>query len=343
VTIQVGDADLEQVFEFMNNDLRSFRVSELCQEILESFPGSRTFPAIREALLERMRADPRFLWVGTERFRLEDTLPDDIEEVPDGIGIEEREFLGEDQEVVDKLLPVDRWKFHVEDLILDPRVQDLGDDDTTAAASPAALPASPPLHHYIMGSLYVPRLYDGFFPRDPDLVELVVVTPDGERREVWWNNRLGMLFGLKEWYDANLPWTGGAFTLEPTSSPDEFNLLYNGETDEELLIPTERLQPLLALRATAEEDALPLTEVLTRLVKGHPKGVTFVRLFTEANIVRRARRAMVASVLSGNRGFQQRPDQPGLWFYDEKRAEKGSRKGGRPKRIRDYDDDEFEA
>jgi hypothetical protein len=41
----------------------------------------------------------------------------------------------------------------------------------------------------------------------------------------------------------------------------------------------------------------------------------------------------VASVLSGHRGFQQRPEQPGIWFYDEKRAEK-TRKGSRaPKRI----------
>jgi hypothetical protein len=52
----------------------------------------------------------------------------------------------------------------------------------------------------------------------------------------------------------------------------------------------------------------------------------------------------VASVLSGHRGFQQRPDQPGLWFYDERRAEKASRRGGRPKRIREYEDeDELEV
>ena len=49
-------------------------------------------------------------------------------------------------------------------------------------------------------------------------------------------------------------------------------------------------------------------------------------------------------MLSGHRGFSQRPDQPGLWFYDEKRAEKASRKG-RPKRVREYDfeEDELEA
>jgi hypothetical protein len=105
----------------------------------------------------------------------------------------------------------------------------------------------------------------------------------------------------------------------------------------------DRLQVLLQLRAAAETELLPLTEVLTRLLKGQTDGIPFVRLFAELNVVRRARRAPVASVLSGHRGFQQKPEQPGVWFYDEKRAEKATRKGGRPKRIREYDEeDEFE-
>ena len=85
------------------------------------------------------------------------------------------------------------------------------------------------------------------FPLEPDLVSLVFVTPDGERQEVWLNNRLGLIFGLKEWYDANLPWTGGTFTLEPTQQPDEFQLVATGETDPALDIPMDRLQALLQL------------------------------------------------------------------------------------------------
>ena len=49
-------------------------------------------------------------------------------------------------------------------------------------------------------------------------------TPDGTRHEVWLNNRFGLIFGLKEWYDAHLPWTGGVFSLEPTDQPVLFAL-----------------------------------------------------------------------------------------------------------------------
>ena len=42
----------------------------------------------------------------------------------------------------------------------------------------------------------------------------------GERFEVWVNNRLGLIFGLKEWYDANLPWVGGRFSLGASRTPN---------------------------------------------------------------------------------------------------------------------------
>ena len=74
----VADEDLEQVYNYMANDLRTYRLSELCQEVLESFPGSRSYPAVRDALRGRMRSDPRFVWVGTERFRLDGTRGPDL-------------------------------------------------------------------------------------------------------------------------------------------------------------------------------------------------------------------------------------------------------------------------
>jgi hypothetical protein len=151
---------------------------------------------------------------------------------------------------------------------------------------------------------------------------------------------LGIIFGLKEWYDAHLPWTGGVFTMEKTDQPDEYRLVYSGETEPALDIPMERLQTLLQLHAAAASEALTLTAMLTRLLKGQSTGIPFAQLFAEVNVVRRSPRELVASVLSGHRGFQQKPEQPGVWFFDERRAEKASRKSGRPKRIREFDDED---
>jgi hypothetical protein len=339
----VGDEDLEQVYTYMANDLRTYRLSELCQEVLESFPGSRSYPAVRDALRDRMRADKRFVWAGTERFRLDGTMPDDIDTLPEGLAFDEKPYTDEENEGADRLLPPDRWKHLLEEQVKELLVQDLGDDDTRPTGTPESVRSVIPMHHYVAGTVYVHHQNRPFFPLEPDFVSLNVTLPDGTRQEVWLNNRFGLIFGLKEWFDANLPWTGGVFTLEGTEQPDEYRLIYTGETDPQVEIPVDRLQTLLQLRVAADDEAITLTEVLTRLLKGQGGGIPFVRLFTEVNVVRRSRRALVASVVSGHRGFQQKPEQPGVWFFDEKRAEKASRKGGRPKRFREIEDeDEFE-
>lgn len=340
--VGVSDADLEQVFKYMNEDLRSFRLTELCQEVLESFPGSRTFAAVRASLQERLRQDPRFLWVGTERFRLDGTLPDEILQVPEGLAIDERVYTDEATGIVDEVLPVERWRAGLEEAVLHPLVQDLADDASpTAATPPERLRIVPPLHHYLAGTAYLRNDQRGLLPTEPDLVEVTFLLPDGNRQEVWVNNRLGLVYGLKEWYDANLPWTGGVFVIEPTAAPDEFRLLYSGEREPLMDLSTELLQKLLLLRGQAEAEEMTLTEILTRLLRDQQPGVPFVTLFTQANIVRRCTRALFASVLSAHRGFQSRGDQQNTWFYDERRAEK-SKKARRPKRFHEIDEDEEE-
>jgi len=344
--VRVSDDDLNQVYDFMSPEPRTFRVSELCQQVLEAFPGSRTYSDIYDSLRNRMNEDGRFRWVGTERFRTAGSVPAEVEVLPEGLAYDEGEYLGEEGVEIDKAVEPRDWKFTLDEQIAHYQVQDLGDDQTRAGTAPARLDMSAPLHHYVAGTYYLRDSDAGFFPSQPDIVQVSLLTSDGGRFDVWVNNRLGLIFGLKEWYDANLPFVGGLFHIEPTSQPDEFRLLYSGETDPLMDIPMERLQTLLMLRAEASNEGLPLTEIATRLIKGHTEPVHFVTLFTEINVVRRVRRAQVASILSSQRYFTQAPSQPGYWFYDEKRAAKATRKKGGPRRpmreMLDDEDDEFE-
>jgi hypothetical protein len=249
--------------------------------------------------------------------------------------------VDEESGFTDEVISLDRWRPGLEEQILHPLVQDLGDDvSVTPAATPEAIRVTPPLHHYLAGTFYLRNEQRGLLPAAPELVEVSVLLQDGSRQDVWLNNRLGLVYGLKEWYDANLPWTGGAFSLEAGGTPDEFRLLYSGDREPLTEIPTERLQELLLLRGQAETEEMTLGEVLVNLLRKHPHGVSFVTLFTEVNIVRRATRALVASVLSSHRGFQMR-DAEGTWFYDERRAEK-SKKSKRPKRFHEIEEEEEE-
>ncbi|MFN3651708.1 MAG: hypothetical protein ACK47B_19195 [Armatimonadota bacterium] len=343
-TVRVSDDDLNQVEEHLQEAVdRTFTVTELCQQVLEAFPGSRTYAGVHESLLNRMREDGRFLWVGWERFRLAGSVPPEFQALPEGLAFDDREYLDENGEPADRILPADEWKGGLDEQVQHYLVQDVG-DDVTAPGTPDRLVSSPPLHHYVAGTRYLRNSDRGFFPNQPDLV-LATLRTGESRFDVWVNNRLGLIFGLKEWYDANLPWVGGSFVIVPSEQSGEYELSYNGETEPLMDIPLERLQQLLALRAEAQSENLPWTELVTRLLKDHPEGVHFVTLFTELNVVRRARRGLLAGILSSQRFFSTTGE--GLWIYDEKRAQKtkGKKKAGprRPAReMYDEEEDEFE-
>lgn len=343
-TVRVSDEDLEQVYDFMVQSERSYRVSELCQQALESFPGSRTYPGVVASLTTRMREDGRFQWVGFERFRVAGTIPPEVEILPEGLAFDEADYLGEEGAEVDKVLDPRDWKHGLEEQIQHYLVQDVGDDSTAPQANPAAsLVTSPPLHHYVAGTRYLRNSDRGFFPLEPEVVQVTLTAADGSRFDAWVNNRLGLVFGLKDWYEATLPWVGGQFTIERGGQADEFRLLYDGGVEPLMDIPMERLQQLLQLRGEAATEGLPLAEILLRILKAHPEGIHFVTLFAEVNVVRRVRRAQLASALSGQRYFQQMQGQAGVWHYDEKRAQKSKKKGGPKRPMREYyDEDEDE-
>jgi hypothetical protein len=328
--VRVSDDDLDQVYDFMRGDERTHRLSELLQQVLEAFPGSRTYVAIRESLQTRMQEDPRFVWLGFERYRLDGQIPVEVQVLPEGLAFDEVERLNEEGEAIDRPVDPREWKFALDEQIQHYLVQEVGDDATAPGTTPSRLEASAPLHHYVAGTYYLRNSDRGLFPSTPDILQVSLAADDDNRVDVWVNNRLGLIFAMKEWYEANLPWVGGRFVIERTDIADEYRLIYGGETEPLMDIPLPRLQELLQLRSEAATGNLALSEILLRILKAHPDGIHFVTLFAEVNIVRRVRRAQVASVLSAQRYFSQPPQQPGLWHFDEKRAAKGKKKG--PKR-----------
>lgn len=341
-SVRVSDDDLDQVYAYMSDSVRTYRVAELCQQALEAFPGSRTYRAVHDSLLSRMKEDARFLWVGWERFRTQGSVPEDVLTLPEGLAFPpDQAYLDEEGEATDKAVDPRDWKFQLAQQIQHYDVQDVGDDGTAPGNPPEVLVCSPPLHHYVAGTRYLRHSDRGFFPEEPQLQQPTLITNEGQRLEIWVNNGLGLIFGLKDWYEnSGLPWVGGRFTIEKTEQPDEYRLNYTGETDEVMDIPLDQLQALLQLRAEAVSEMLSLTEITKRILQAAPEGLPFANLFARVNVVRRVRRAQMASILSSQRFFQQSPQTPGIWAYDEKRAQKAKKKSGPKRPMRGYDEDE---
>ena len=345
--LEITAEDLDQIGDYMLEDMKTHSLGELCQRVLEVFPGSRTYPEISTMLQQQLLEDSRFLWVGWENYCLEGSLPEEVGRLPEGLAYDDRVYLNEEGEEIDKLLPPEEWKYKLDEQTDDTFLMDVGGDDTEPATSrPKRVTFSPALHHYIAGTCYVPFVSRELFPDTPDLIQIYCETEEGDRLALWFHNSLGLIYGLKEWYDAHLPWVGGVFHLEPAEEPAEFKLVYTGGVNEDFNVPMERLSELLMLRGEADIDAEALTtmEILSRVLQKHEDGLPFRRLMWEVNVVRRLRRDAIASALSNQRFFVQEQQNPGTWRYDERRAQRARRKGSRRPSRRAYveDDDDYD-
>jgi len=87
-----------------------------------------------------------------------------------------------------------------------------------------------------------------------------------------------------------------------------------------------RIGELMALRQEAREKQMSLFAIISQILESHPNGLTFERLVAEANIARRSRRRLIASVLSLYHCFTPRPRDKDVWVYDPRKLDQGRRK-----------------
>lgn len=75
--------------------------------------------------------------------------------------------------------------------------------------------------------------------------------------------------------------------------------------------------------AKVTEADTPTVVLLTQILDDHPKGVSFQKALREINYIRRTSRLKLASILSTNDCFAQKPGT-GVWRYNPKRADAGN-------------------
>ena len=82
----------------------------------------------------------------------------------------------------------------------------------------------------------------------------------------------------------------------------------------------------MILQERSETEELANFDIIKEIMEHYRKGIEFVTLLTEVNIVRRVTRRMVASILSEYHCFFQRS---GAWVYDAKKLSQGFDKSKR--------------
>lgn len=324
----IGDAEREQLVQAALDIEGTVHATRLLEDIFDVTPDYRTYQDDLQTTIQALSTDDRVIWVGSDRFRPQGSIPGYVFSVPALLEIPHRQYFDAEGNPIDQLLEDDGFDGGLEREIMNPLVQDVLDEEPVPLPDP-----NPPsnaravvkYHHKQIGTMPLCQFPSGFFPAAPAILETEFTLPGGQKAQVWVNNETRLFYGLLDWFQSIPIDSGATFTLE-RQAPDRFVVNYNDESEPAMFISRNRVNELLALQERAESEDLPTFEIVREIMEHYRKGIEFLTLHTEVNIVRRTTRRLVASILSEYHCFFQRG---GAWVYDAKKLSQGFDKSKR--------------
>lgn len=335
-TIEIEDAaplelkksDLEALVKKVAGSPDTSTATELLEQAFEITPISRTFPDDLRTVVAALKAEPKAVWVGGDRFRKAGNLPEGISELPAPFEFVVSDLTDEEGEPVDVELTDEGLSTSLRKLIEHPLATDVNDEDEHPA--PKNVPDSmrlviKPIHREL-GTFPLAQFPTNWFDPEPEIQELIWRTQDGRSLQLWLNNRIRLIFGLLDlWLDQPIE-SGAVFSVTKTDRPNVYDFEWLDQHDPVVYISSQRMEELREIAGAAEGKS---TFELVREVMAHwPKGADFLTLLWEVNVVRRTSRRLLASLLSSYQCFYQRSGSP-VWHYDHKKVELGFDKSKR--------------
>ena len=312
----------------------AIEASELLALQYEVAPGDATYKNDLEVLEAQLKTDARFLYVGAGRFREPNSLPSFIYSLPDYLAFPELEFVSEDGEIMDEEIEEGGFIGTLRSDLNLPLAQDAGDDEgvytgtdnsgTGLASDRVRLVVK--AHHKEIGTFPLCQFPDGFLPIEPQvpITEIRVRDEEGTSYDVYINAKDRVVFNFFGLYEKIATDSGGVFTLQRTNRPYEYLFFAPEEKDPQVFLESERIGELLEIKEQIEENGRVSTfEITCSILEEYTKGLDFVQLLTQVNIVRRVTRRKLASILSNYHCFVQKAGQ-NLWKFDERKRNAGT-------------------
>ena len=331
-----GDVVIDEEFELRTDDLQEIQriigdagealaLPNIVSDVFELFPGDIQYVAAVRAVADSLKADDRFVELPDNRWHLRVLLPPTLYRVPVTLQISPIEVTSLTGDPVDVRITDEGLDGGLEWEVRAPDLEDIGEEpEVPALASGMTLATRQRFvtsyRHFVSGTIKVRKIDRGVFPGEPDIRPIKMVDKaSGETFELWLNNTTGLLCGLDEWYKGRLQPAGHVFYIEKADE-ELWSADIDAEPDTAQFIPQPRLDDLLVTRVRVEHaQEVSALEVMRRLMESHPNGVSFRRLYTECNIVRRISKRVIASNLSVYPMFTLNDDET-LWLYDERKS-----------------------
>ena len=271
------DADLEEIARIVEGRTETTLLSDVMLQIFEIEQGERAYEPTEQMLVEHLRHDPRFAWLGAGRFRPVGFVPENVLAVPEALVIPEYDFATIEGERFDLEMEVAGLESKLAKEVHALLVQDVGDEDEPERPAKHPDQASCVLmyHHKQQGTFPLAQIPEGLFSAEPPVQEIVLGDGDSQF-PAWVNLSTRLVYGLGDFYTRHdMPISGGIFRIHATRHADRFDLEYSGETDETASVPPGRLLELLQLKEEADGERLPTYEVMCRMLERQTGGMSF--------------------------------------------------------------------
>lgn len=330
-SLEVTQKDLAELRLYFADKESIVTSSDILQHVFEIRPTDPTFAADSKTVIDYLKLHKDdFQWVGNDRFRTVGTMPPYIGQIPESLSFPVLpQFVTPDGEILDQMLMDAGFDQDLQADVYSSIAQDVNDQDgPDSTIWPEGVSADAPSirlvlkpHHKEIGTFPLAQIPRGFLPVEPSIVELTLVDGSGNAYPVYVDYNVQLMYGLFDAYEEISADSGAVFHLEKTDDPAEVRFINDGETDSGTFISAARFADLTEQRAEAEaSDSLSTYDIIKAILQHHHKGVSFLTLLTEVNVVRRTPRRLLASVLSAYAAFHFRANR---WTFDAKLEQEG--------------------
>lgn len=329
----VSPEDLNEIFDFMIEQNRPQKLSDTIEAVLEYGKASPRYQPVFEGLMDALRADSRFQLVGRQTWTLPALIPQEVLQVPEALLPETLDPTLLPDPETDAELEDEGLEDNLALWVHDPRYEDFGGEHEVELSqelgnADSALDETriPLLYdHHEMGTLKLRQADMAFFPTDTPLTCITVHGENYDAFQVWINNEELLIHGLADWYRAREVPVGAVLTVRRGDEDDDFAVSWDGEIDDLIALPEERINVLLNMREPAEIENWSVYEIMRNTLAGHPDGVHFLTIWAEVNVIRRTPKRVVAANLSSYHCFVPVTNTE-RWKLDERKVDQGRKK-----------------
>lgn len=323
---ELTDGDVEAIMTVVERSRTPFTIEGILADILELTPNQHKYPRAAQAVDELLKSEQSITELDPGRFLRLGAVPSWARVVPKVLVPPRWEpQVNEDWDLLseDVILQLEGLAEEVLEDVQDPVYDDIGEKyvapvDETEAAAGITYPVMN--HHHGAGTMKIRVIDRAFFADEDDLTMIELVCDDDRLLNAWLNKDTELLYGLRAWYQDNLPPSGAIISIEKTDSVGRYRLSWDEETDALTYIGRESLDELENWDRRLADNPMSLKDLIAVLID-EDNGAPFNTLWAHLNILRRVSRTQLASVLSFFPCFEH--GEGNRWYLDADRLDEG--------------------